>query len=341
MRRRSLLRTTLAAGAVLLPARPVSAAPATRFGVIASTQGPPKDDTDTFQRLYRQRRALYGGGPIGIRLFSADRLPLARDHGGVGALLAWAAAQHPEEPITISHKTRDDGRLRALLDWALTHRIRLSVIYFHEVQDDWCRHHDARAEPATYRNTYRAYRKIIQAHPARSQITLEKNLTWYWQHYNVRKLGGDWRLFVERNDPADIVSWDTYVFPGMPPTFPHSNQGRYATPDEFFRYPRDVWRETGRPWGVGEIGTTVQDGTGVGATADWDRTGAKFADWVTTITTAAAKPATIGHDYAGMPPARFMKWWDASDADGSEQGLQQVPAAVTAYRKLVRSAPLV
>jgi hypothetical protein len=340
MRRRTLLTTALAAGAVTLPARPALAAPATRFGVIASTQGPPKDDADTFRRLYEQQRVLYGGGPIGIRLFGGDRLPLAGDGGMVGNLLAWAAARHPDEPITISHKTRDEGRLRTLLDWAQAHRVRLSVIYFHEVQNDWCRHRDARAEPAVYLDTYRAYRRIIQAHPAHRQVTLEKNLMWYWQHYNAKKLGGDWRLFVERNDPADVVSWDTYVFPGMPPTFPHSDHGRYAMPDEFFRYPRDVWRETGRPWGVGEIGTTVQDGAGVGAEAHWDRGGARFTEWVGTITAAAANPAAIGREYAGLPPALFMKWWAAPDADGSEQGLQQVPAAVAAYRKLVRSAPL-
>ncbi|MBO3739192.1 hypothetical protein [Actinoplanes flavus] len=231
MRRRTLLTTALAAGAVTMPGQPASAASATRFGVIASTQGPPKDDADTFRRLYEKQRALYGDGPIGIRLFAADRLPLAGDGSMVGTLLAWATASHPDEPITISHKTRDDDRLRALLDWAHEHHTQLSVIYFHEVQNDWGRRRDPRAEPAAYLDVYRAYRRIIGAHPARSQVTLEKNLMWYWQHYNVKKLGGDWRLFVERNDdPADLVSWDTYVFPGMPPTLPHSNQGRYATP---------------------------------------------------------------------------------------------------------------
>lgn len=334
MRRRTLLTTALAAGTVVLPARPALAAvPATRFGVIASTQGPPPDDAETFKRLYRQERARYGG-PIGIRLFSGAGLPDGTGGGMVGDLLTWAVKEFPDEPITVSHKTRDEPGLRKLLTWVHDNHVRLSVIYFHEVQDNAVGNR-ARVSPEAYLDTYRAYRRIIQEHPARESVTLEKNLMWYWQHFNVKTRGGDWRLFVKPGDPADVVSWDTYVFPGMP-----TNQGRYATPDEFFRYPRDVWRETGLPWAIGEIGTTVQDGDGPCATAHWDKDGAKFAEWVRTITGAAADPAGIGRDYAGMPPARFMKWWAAPDARGCEQGLHQVPAAVATYRRLVRAAPL-
>ncbi|GAA4974788.1 hypothetical protein [Actinoplanes utahensis] len=316
--RRHLMATALGAGLVTVTGMPAEAASATRFGVIASTQGPPSDDADTFRRLYAEQRELYGGGPIGIRLFAGGRLPLPGERNMVGTLLTWAAERHPEETITISHKTRDDGRLRALLDWAGEHRVRLSVIYFHEVQDDWGRRRDPRAAPDVYLGTYRAYRRIVDAHPARTRTSLEKNLMWYWQHYHAGKRGADWSEFVERDDPADVVSWDTYVFPGMPP-----DQGRYATPDEFFRYPHAVWRTTGRPWAVGEIGTTVRGDA------------ARFVGWVRTITAAAADPGRISPDYAGMPPARFMKWWAGPDAAGNEQGLQQVPAAVDVYRRLV------
>jgi len=326
-----IVATVLAGGAGIAPPSARAVGPPTRFGVIASTQGPAKDDAVTFRRLYDTQRARYGGGPIGIRLFSPDGLPRPGDGTMAGNLLDWAAATHPEEPITLSHKTRDDAHLPALLDWVQAHHVRLSLVYFHEVQDNWFRHHDARAEPAVYLDTYRSYRRIVQAHPARSLVTLEKNLMWYWQHYNAARLGGDWRAYVEKNDPADLVSWDTYAFPGMP-----SALGRYATADEFFRYARDVWRETGRPWAVGEIGSTVQDNAGTGAEKDWDHDGTKFAAWVRAITAAAGDPATIGPGYTGFPPARFVKWWAGHDRNGSDQSLDQSPAAVAAYRELVR-----
>lgn len=156
---------------------------------------------------------------------------------------------------------------------------------------------------------------------------------WFWQHYRARAEGGDWRAYVERNDPADLLSWDTYVFPGMP-----TKQGRYAAPDEFFRYARDAWKEFRLPWAVGEIGTTVQDG--VGAERAWDPEGAKFARWVTDITAAASSPASIGDSYTGVPPARFVKWWAAPDRNGNDQSLEQVPAAVAAYRDRIRLARL-
>ncbi|GIE95461.1 hypothetical protein [Paractinoplanes rishiriensis] len=315
-------------------ARPTAAAPPlTRYGVITSTQGSAvADDPASYIRLYNQNRARYGG-PLGIRLFSAGRIPLPGDDSMAGALLTWAAAAHPDEPLTVSHKTRDDARLVKLLDWVHAKKRKLSVIYFHEVQDNWFKHRDQRATPAAYNETYRAYRRIIEAHPARDRVTLEKNLMWYWQHYNAKRQGGDWRLFVEANDPADLVSWDTYVFPGMP-----TAQRRYSTPDEFFRYARDVWRERSLPWAVGEIGSTVQDG--VGAERDWDRDGKLFAAWVKRIATAAGNPAAIGAGYRGMPPARFVKWWAAPDRNNADQSLEQVPAAVTSYRELVRTAPV-
>ncbi|GIM96127.1 hypothetical protein Ato02nite_079200 [Paractinoplanes toevensis] len=330
-----MVATVLVAGVGAVPAQAAAAEPATRFGVIATTQGRAKDDAATYQALYEEQRTRYGG-PIGIRLFSAGRLPLPGDGTMPGTLLTWAAATHPDEAITLSHKTRDEARLPALLDWARDHRVRLSLIYFHEVQDNWFKHRDARADPAVYLDIYRSYRRIIQAHRARSLITLEKNLMWYWQHYNAAKLGGDWRAFVEKkNDPADVVSWDTYAFPGMPTAL-----GRYATPDEFFRYPRDVWRETGRPWAIGEIGSTVQDGVGPGAEKAWDPDGAKFVAWVRAMTAAASKPAGIGPAYQGVPAARFMKWWAGHDRNGSDQSLDQVPAAVAAYRGSVAAARL-
>jgi hypothetical protein len=331
---RSWLVTVVLVGVVIhAPDHAEAAAPsATRYGVITSTQGSViADDAPSYIRAYEQNRDRYGA-PLGIRLFSAGRLPLPGDESMAGALLTWAATR-PEEPLTVSHKTRDDARLVKLLDWVHAEKRTLSVIYFHEVQDNWFKHRDQRATPAAYNETYRAYRRIVDAHPARPRVTLEKNLMWYWQHYNAKRQGGDWRLFVEPGDPADLVSWDTYVFPGMP-----TAQGRYATPDEFFRYPRDVWRERDLPWAVGEIGSSVQDGTG--SERNWDRSGRIFARWVGEIAAAAGNPAAIGASYRGMPPARFMKWWAAPDRNNADQSLEQVPAAVTAYRKLVRRAPV-
>jgi hypothetical protein len=308
----------------------------TRFGVIASTQGSPSDTVDTFVKAYELRRAQYATR-TGIRLFSAGALPLAGDGTMAGQLLSWAALRHPEEPITVSHKTRDDARLRRLLDWVQANRLRVSVIYFHEVQDDWFGRpsRDPRAHPDTYRATYRAYRAIINSHPARSRVSLEKNLMWFWQHYRAATAGGDWHRYVEANDPADVLSWDMYVFPGMP-----TGQGRYAIPDEFFRYARDAWRQYAIPWGIGEIGTAVQDGSGNGVERAWDPTGSIFVRWVGQITAAANNPRSIDQTYANVPPARFMKWWDGLDANDVDLSLHQATAAQRLYRALARAAPL-
>jgi hypothetical protein len=337
MKRRTMIATI---GAVLVPVL-THAAPAaadgpsggTRYGVITSTQGPEEADTfGNYTRLYEQNRKRYGGR-IGIRVFSPGRLPLPGDGSDAGKILAWAAANHPDEPITVSHKVRDDARLTALLDWVHAHRVRMSVIYFHEVQDDWFRDRIPGARPDVYKSTYRAYGRIISTHPARPLVTLEKNLMWYWQHVRAKSLGGNWTEYVERDDPADLVSWDAYSFPGM-----REEVGRYATPDEFFRYAREVWKAYGLPWAVGEIGTAVQNGSG--DTLSWDRDGRKFTRWVRDITAAADNPASIGSDYVGVPPARFMKWWAARDEDGIDLSLEQVPAAAAAYRDRMRTARL-
>ncbi|MET0422329.1 MAG: hypothetical protein ABW046_00545 [Actinoplanes sp.] len=295
----------------------------TTFGVIASTQGSEPDTMANWIRLYDRQRARYDEAPIGIRLFSPNRLPLPGDGSMAGKLLTWAADKHPEETITVSHKNRDDARLKQFLDWVQKKRLRVSVIYYHEVQDDIT---DPRAEPATYLAAYRGYRKVIAAHPARARVTLEKNLMWWWQHYRATPAKGDWRQYVEKDDPADVLSWDTYVFPGMP-----TAQGRYATPDEFFRYARDAWREYDLDWGIGEIGTTVQDG-GPKSERAWDPDGRKFAAWVSQIVKAAADPKSIGPAYKGMPPARFLKWWGALDSTDHRLDLDQSPAAVDIYQ---------
>ena len=311
----SMLAPPVAAGAAGEP---------TRFAVIATTQGSEPDTSANFIRLYERSRAQFGA-PIGIRLFSPGQLPLASDRSANGEILTWAAREHPEEIITVSHKTRDEARLGRFLDWVLDHRLRVSVIYFHEVQDDWFGPPEKRvlgAEPENYKAAYRAYRSVIAAHRAASQVTLEKNLTWYWQHYRAKTKGGDWHAYVEAGDPADVLSWDTYVFPGMP-----TQQGRYAKPDEFFRYARDAWVQYGLAWGVGEIGTAVERG--------WDPDGAVFAAWVRKVTAAAADPARIAASYRGMPPARFVKWWHGKDAHDVDLSLDQNGAALAAYRASV------
>jgi hypothetical protein len=314
------------------------AAGPTRYGVISATQGSEPDTADNFVRLYDRQRATYTA-PIGIRIFSPDLLPLPTDASMSGKLLAWAASRHPEELITVSHKTAADaGRLRRFLDWVGARGLRASIIYYHEVQAATIDLKDPRAKPEVYRTTYQRYRDVIAAHPARSRVTLEKNLMWHFQHYRAARDGGDWHDYVERNDPAGVLSWDCYAFRGMP-----RDLRRYATPDEFYRYALAAWREYHLPWAVGEIGSEVQNGgpepDGTVWKPDWDHTGAKFERWVRQITAAAARPGTIGPDYATMPPARFMKWWAATDAAGHDLSLDQVPAAMRAYRELVRASP--
>jgi hypothetical protein len=322
-----------------LLAVPASAAPVdeTRFGVIASTQGSVPDTFAEYVRLYDEHRRRYGA-PIGIRIFAGSdgRLALPTDRNQPGRLLAWAAREHPEELITISHKVRDDARLRQLLDWVKSTGVRLSVIYRHEAQPDWFDLGQQGARPDVFRATYRAYRSIITAHPARAQVTLEKNLMWFWQRYRATdKPQSDWRHYVEADDPADLLSWDIYAFPGMP-----TKQGNYGTPDDFFRYARDAWREFRLQWAVGEIGSIVQDGTGKCTEKEWDRAGNHFAAWVQQMTAAARNPAGINSTYIGMPPARFMKWWGALDADDCDLSLEQVPQAVAAYRARVQKGHL-
>jgi hypothetical protein len=72
----------------------------------------------------------------------------------------------------------------------------------------------------------------------------------------------------------------------------------------------------------------------------WDRDGRKFTRWVRDIIAAADNPASIGSDYVGVPPARFMKWWAAPDEDGIDLSLEQVPAAAAAYRDRMRTTRL-
>ncbi|MBB2947866.1 hypothetical protein FB565_007637 [Actinoplanes lutulentus] len=319
---------------IALPLPAHAAGTDTAFGVISSTQGPSEPDTwQNFVRLYDIQRERYQS-PIGIRLFSGGRLPLPGEPSMVGRLLDWAIRKHPEEIITISHRVRDDARLRQFLDVVKDRGIRVSVIYFHEAQAAWFKHRDRAAEPSAYQAAYRKYRDIIDRHPAHAQVTLEKNLMWYWQRFNTSEFPtSDWRRYVGTNDPADLLSWDTYTFPGVPPRIES-----YSTPDEFFRYARDAWREFRMQWGVGEIGSTVQDGTD--ADRAWDPDGKKFTSWVRTIAAAAANPQTIDGSYAGMPPAKFVKWWCARDAKDIELGLEQVPSAVDLYRPLIQAYPL-
>jgi hypothetical protein len=327
----AILAGLTAATSLAVPARPPAS---TRFGVIASTQGSPPDTLAEHVRLYDAHRARYGGGPIGIRIFGVGDIPLPTDRDRAGLLLAWAADKHPDELITISHKNRDEARLRTLLDWVRARKLRVSIIYRHEAQGDWfVRGHEG-GKPDAYRAAYRSYRAVIDAHPARDRVTLEKNLLWWFQRH-LATPQSDWRRFVERDDPADLVSWDVYAFPGMP-----TKQGHYGTPDDFFKYARDIWTELGVPWAVGEIGTIVQDGTGTGTERAWDPDGARFTTWVRQMTGAARNPASIGPSYTGMPPARFVKWWGALDAKDRDLSLEQVPAAVTYYRDLVRAAPV-
>jgi hypothetical protein len=292
----------------------------TRFGVIASTQGSVPDRFADYVRLYDRQRLRYGA-PIGIRVFGSE-LPLPTDNNLPGRVLAWAVASHPEEMITVSHRVPDGVRLRRLLDWVRAGTVRMSIIYRHEPQP---------FDPDAYRATYRAYRAVIAAHPARPRVTLEKCLGWYWQRYRVTPRT-DWHAYVEAGDPADVLSWDVYAFPGMP-----TRQGSYGAPDDFYRYARDAWREFGLPWAVGEIGSVVQDGTGTGTERAWDRDGSRFTAWVRQMTAAASDPSLAGPSYAGMPPARFVKWWGALDSADRDLSLEQVPGAAAAYRQLVRA----
>ncbi|WP_430781602.1 hypothetical protein [Actinoplanes sp. G11-F43] len=310
-----------------------AAATTTVFGVITSTQGSPPDTLAEHVRLYEAHRARYGGGPIGIRVFSPDAVPLPTDNDRAGRLLTWAADRHPDEMITISHRDRGEARLRTLLDWVQARKLRVTVMYRHEAQGDWFVRGLEGSRPDVYRAVYRSYRAVIDAHPARDRVTLEKNLLWWYQRYHATAQS-DWRHFVERDDPADLLSWDAYSFPGMP-----AGQGHYATPDDFFRYARDAWKEFRLPWAVGEIGTIVQDGTGTGTERDWDRHGTRFTAWVRQVADAVRDPASIGPSYAGMPAARYLNWWGAVDAKDRDLSLEQVPAAVTYYRSLVRNTP--
>jgi hypothetical protein len=333
-RSRRLAALLSAISLVVLPAPARAAGADTRFGVITATLSDPGgDNAANFIRLYELQRARYRS-PIGIRLFSQGRLPLPGKSPMEAKLMDWAIREHPEELITVSHKISDLDRLDEFLDLVQRRRLRVSIIYFHEAQADYFKDRNPAAEPATYRRVYREYRARIDRHPARSRVTLEKNLMWYWQHARTRQFRDSvWRNYVQPDDPADLLSWDTYTFPGV-----DNRQRRYSTPDEFFRYARDAWRRYGLAWGVGEIGTTVQDGAG--AERDWDRDGARFAAWVREITAAAANPASIGPSYAGMPPAEFVKWWCAMDRNGIEYCLDQTPAAEAVYQPLVRAHPL-
>jgi hypothetical protein len=312
----------------------------TRFGAIVSNLHVTADNLPDYSRLYDQHRALFGA-PMGIRIYSPGQLPNPADPNDQASWtqeMRWAAGKG--EPITVSHKSADTARLTQLLNCAYTNNVHLTIIYFHEVQDDWGKNRNSAAEPSYYRQVFRDYRNVINNSQAGAAglIKLEKNLMWYYQMFRAPTLGADWKEYVEANDPADQITWDVYAYPGL-----DDGVGRYLTADESFRFARDSSAYSGRPWGIGELGTVPQDGktdgTGhylPGVVAQFDPDGTKFIAWIRTLADAARNPASIGPSYAATSPALFVKWWCAYGGSGENFHLEQYPQAVTTYKALMQ-----
>ncbi len=305
----------------------------TRYGAIISIGRDPTvpDTLAGYQSLYNSHRTQLGNKPLGVRIYSSGALPIPTESSPTvdDQIMAWVAANHPDESITVSFRSYDGARLSSLLSWAQTNSVDLTVIYFHEVQDDWGKSQNPDAEPSLYRSVYHQMRTVIDAHPWHAHVTLEKNLNWYWQNFNAATMGADWHDYIEtknadgtKADPADRVTWDAYS-----PEFWAS----YATPSQFMQYALAVYNEAALPWGFGEIAaqpkTAPGDSTWVAATK-------AYAD-------AARTPSLAGAAYATMPAAQVFKYWDAYNNDGVRTyDLSQNPAAVSMYTPYLTSMPL-
>ena len=312
---------------------PASAAPssATRFGVIASTIGDPGgNNLANTQALYGQHRTLMGGGPTGIRVFSAGNIPLATDTTVQGQFLAWIAANHPDEYVTVSFKTYSSTRQNTLMTWAQTNSLDLELIFFHEPQDDCFKipTPSSPACPANYKSVYVQMDIQRDAHAWASRVVLNKNLMDYWQHFESAKKGGGWPLYVEpkngageKTDPADMVTWDLYSAEWLP---------LYYSTSRALKYPDQVWDGTAMPWGYGELGAHRNPDD-----AEWSG----LADFEQRVTDAAQDPEAT---YPGLPPAVFVKWWCAYGAAGVAENnhLERSAAAVAHYRAKVIASPL-
>jgi len=303
----------------------------TRYGLLVSTRNEPDvgDDFTGFVTEYNRHRPLMGDAPLGVRVYSSDDIPLADANGNYASkVLNWVAANHPDESVTVSFKLYAAARLTTLLNWAQANDIALTLIYYHEPQENWAKDHDSAADPAVYKNIYHQMRTLVDAHPWRTHVVLEKCLMWYWQHFNAATLGGDWHDYVESKDangnkvdPADRVTWDAYN---------PLNWTRYATPSEFMEHALAVWQATGVGWGYGEIGATPV-GT---ADAAWVAATKAYAD-------AARTPALAGTAYAALPPAQVFKYWCAyQNLKVRSYHLEQNPAAVSMYQGYVTNMPL-
>lgn len=303
----------------------------TRYGAIVATNNEPgvPDDFSGFVTEYNAHRSLLGNAPLGVRVYSSGQIPLASATGSYPEqVLAWVAANHPDESVTVSFKSYDAARLTSLLNWAQAHDIALTVIYFHEPQDDWGKSQNPAADPAVYRSIYRQMRTVIDAHPWKSHTVLEKCLMWYWQHFKAATSGADWHDYVEAKsasgtkvDPADRVTWDAYS---------PLEWSRYATPAEFMEYALAVWQATGTAWGYGEIGTipvAAADAAWVAAIKSW-------AD-------AARTPSLAGIAYAALPPGQTFKYWCAFHNNGvASYHLEQNSSAVATYQGYLTNMPL-
>jgi hypothetical protein len=309
----------------------------TRFGDIVGTAHDPfvTKDLAGFVGLYDAHRAALGGVPLGVRVYAGitDPIPIPTESSPTGTdqIMAWVAANHSDESITVSFKNYDATRLGSLLTWAQSHAIDLTVIYFHEVQDDWGKNHEPRAEPTFYKNVYQQMRTVIDAHPWHAHVTLEKNLMWYWQYFKAASTGVDWHLYVlpanadgSKADPADRVTWDAYS--------PLEWHDRYATPAEFMQFALAVWNESAVPWGYGELGALPKTAPGDAA---WVAATKSYAD-------AARTPSLAGTVYAALPAAQTFKYWDAFNEDGVHTyELSQNLDAVSMYAAYVSSMPMV
>ena len=305
----------------------------TRYGAIISIGRDPivPDTLAGYISLYNSHRAQLGNEPLGVRIYSSGAIPIPTESSPTvdDQIMAWIAANHADESITVSFKSYNGSRLSSLLTWAQNNSVDITVIYFHEVQDDWGKSHNPNAEPSLYRNVYHQMRTLIDAHAWHAHVTLEKNMNWYWQNFNAATMGADWHDYVEpknangaKADPADRVTWDSYS-----PEFWDS----YATPAEFMQYALAVYNEAALPWGFGEIAaqpkTTPGDSVWVAATQ-------AYAD-------AARTPALAGAGYANMPAAQVFKYWDAYNNDGVRTyDLSQNPAAVSMYTQYMTSMPM-
>ena len=211
---------------------------------------------ESYREAFVRTQNTYGGRLGIVRMFFP------------GLPSSWSSinSQVGDTPLLVSFHAspqqvlvgRYDSQLRAwFADAPRGHATRWA--YFHEPEDDG-------VSPDVYRQAWRHINALAnQAHNERLRATLIL-MCWTLEQNS----GRSWRSYYPGSDVIDLLGFDCY------------NGGhradRYRPPSSMFEDVVQVSRETGKPWGIAELGSVRVSGDLLGlGRAAWLRDAASFA----------------------------------------------------------------